>query len=33
VVPEREPTTPLIKALMTEARQLAVVLNRPSPRP
>jgi DNA-binding transcriptional LysR family regulator len=31
VVPEREPTTPLIKALMTEARQLAAVLNRPTP--
>jgi DNA-binding transcriptional LysR family regulator len=28
VVPERNPTTPLIKALMTEARQLATVLNR-----
>jgi DNA-binding transcriptional LysR family regulator len=28
VVPDREPTTPLIKALMTEARQLATVLNR-----
>jgi DNA-binding transcriptional LysR family regulator len=26
VVPDREPTTPLIKALMTEARQLATVL-------
>jgi DNA-binding transcriptional LysR family regulator len=26
VVPDREPTTPLIKALMTEARQLAAVL-------
>jgi DNA-binding transcriptional LysR family regulator len=33
VVPEREPTTPLIKALVTEARQLATVLNRPSPHP
>jgi DNA-binding transcriptional LysR family regulator len=31
VVPEREPTTPLIKALVTEARQLAKVLNAPSP--
>ena len=31
VVPERDPTTPLIKALITEARQLAAVLNRPSP--
>jgi DNA-binding transcriptional LysR family regulator len=30
VVPEREPTTPLIKALMTEARRLATVLNGPS---
>jgi DNA-binding transcriptional LysR family regulator len=27
VVPDREPTTPLIKALVTEARQLAAVLN------
>jgi DNA-binding transcriptional LysR family regulator len=33
VVPEREPTTPLIKALLTEARQLAAVLNRPSLQP
>jgi DNA-binding transcriptional LysR family regulator len=33
VVPDREPTTPLIKALMTEARQLAAVLNKPSPQP
>jgi DNA-binding transcriptional LysR family regulator len=33
VVPDREPTTPLIKALMTEARQLAAVLNRPLPQP
>jgi DNA-binding transcriptional LysR family regulator len=32
VVPDRDPTTPLIKALMTEARQLAGVLNRPTPR-
>jgi DNA-binding transcriptional LysR family regulator len=31
VVPEREPTTPLIKALLTEAKQLAAVLNKPSP--
>jgi DNA-binding transcriptional LysR family regulator len=29
VVPDREPTTPLIKALVTEARQLAAVLNQP----
>src|SRR5215470_10461531 len=33
VVPDREPTTPLIKALMTEARQLAAVLNRPLSQP
>jgi DNA-binding transcriptional LysR family regulator len=33
VVPDREPTTPLIKALMTEAKQLAAVLNRPSLQP
>jgi DNA-binding transcriptional LysR family regulator len=33
VVPDREPTTPLIKALIAEARQLAAVLNRPSPHP
>ena len=31
VVPDRDPTTPLIKALMSEARQLAAVLNRPTP--
>ncbi len=31
VVPDREPTTPLIKALMTEAKQLAAVLAKPSP--
>jgi DNA-binding transcriptional LysR family regulator len=31
VVPDRDVTTPLIKALMTEARQLAAVLNRPTP--
>jgi DNA-binding transcriptional LysR family regulator len=31
VVPDREPTTPLIKALMTEARQVAALLNQPSP--
>jgi DNA-binding transcriptional LysR family regulator len=31
VVPDREPTTPLIKALVTEARQLASVLNQPTP--
>ena len=30
VVPDREPTTPLIKALMTEARQVAALLNQPS---
>jgi DNA-binding transcriptional LysR family regulator len=33
VVPDRQPTTPLIKALVSEARQLAAVLNRPLPRP
>ncbi len=33
VVPERDPTTPLIKALIDEARLLAVVLGRPSPPP
>jgi DNA-binding transcriptional LysR family regulator len=33
VVPDREPTTPLIKALMTEARQVAALLNQPSPLP
>lgn len=30
VVPDREPTTPLIKALIAEAKQLAVLLSRPS---
>jgi len=29
VVPDREPTTPLIKALVAEARQLAILLDRP----
>lgn len=33
VVPDRQPTTPLIKALMTEARQLAAVLGQPSLQP
>jgi DNA-binding transcriptional LysR family regulator len=33
VVPDREPTTPLIKALMTEARQVAALLNQPPPGP
>ena len=33
VVPERDPTTPLIKALIDEARLLAVMLGRPSPPP
>jgi DNA-binding transcriptional LysR family regulator len=33
VVPDREPTTPLIKALVTEARQLAAVLNQQSLQP
>jgi DNA-binding transcriptional LysR family regulator len=31
VVPDRDPTTPLIKALIDEAKQLAVALGRPSP--
>jgi len=31
VVPDREPTTPLIKALIDEARQLAILFDRPSP--
>ena len=30
VVPDREPTTPLITALLAEARQLAKVLEQPS---
>ncbi len=30
VVPDREPTTPLIKALIAEAKQLAILLGRPS---
>jgi DNA-binding transcriptional LysR family regulator len=33
VVPDREPTTPLIKALVDEARQLAILLDRPSQQP
>jgi DNA-binding transcriptional LysR family regulator len=33
VVPDREPTTPLITALITEARQLAKTLGQPSPAP
>jgi DNA-binding transcriptional LysR family regulator len=33
VVPDREPTTPLITALVTEARQLAKILEQPSPAP
>src|SRR3984957_8696604 len=33
IVPDREPTTPLITALIAEARQLAVLLDRPSPLP
>ncbi len=32
VVPDREPTTPLIKALVAEARQLAILLDRPPQR-
>ncbi len=31
VVPDREPTTPLITALLAEARQLAKILEEPSP--
>ena len=31
VVPDREPTTPLITALIAEARQLAKVLGKPAP--
>ena len=33
VVPDRDPTTPLIKALTAEARQLAILLDRPSRQP
>lgn len=33
VVPDRQPTTPLISALVAEARQLAAVLDRPKPPP
>jgi DNA-binding transcriptional LysR family regulator len=33
VVPDREPTTPLITALVAEARQLAKTLGQPSPVP
>jgi DNA-binding transcriptional LysR family regulator len=33
VVPDRDPTTPLIKALVAEARQLASLLDRPSLQP
>jgi DNA-binding transcriptional LysR family regulator len=33
IVPERDPTTPLIKALVVEARQLAILLDRPVPEP
>jgi len=33
VVPDRQPTTPLIKALVDEARQLAILLHRPSQQP
>jgi DNA-binding transcriptional LysR family regulator len=33
VVPDREPTTPLIRALIDEARQLAILLDRPSQQP
>ena len=33
VIPDREPTTPLIKALIDEARQLAILLDRPSQQP
>lgn len=31
VVPDREPTTPLVTALVAEARQLAKILDQPSP--
>jgi hypothetical protein len=31
VIPDREQTTPLIKALVAEARQLAILLGRPAP--
>jgi DNA-binding transcriptional LysR family regulator len=33
VVPDRHPTTPLIQALVDEARQLAILLDRPSQQP
>jgi DNA-binding transcriptional LysR family regulator len=33
VVPDREPTTPLITALVAEARQLVKTLEQPSPAP
>jgi hypothetical protein len=33
VVPDREPNTPLITALVAEARQLARELDQPSPMP
>jgi DNA-binding transcriptional LysR family regulator len=33
VVPDREPTTPLITALLAEARQLAKILEQPSAAP
>jgi hypothetical protein len=33
VVPDREPTTPLITALVTEARHLVKTLEQPSPAP
>ena len=33
VIPDREPTTPLIKALIDEARQLAILRDRPSQQP
>ena len=33
VIPDREPTTPLIKALIDEARQLAILLDRPPQQP
>jgi hypothetical protein len=29
IVPDRDPTTPLIKALVVEARQLAILFDRP----
>jgi len=33
IVPDRDPTTPLIKALVAEARQLAILFDRPPQQP